>query len=136
MATAVVARGCAERVYDGVRRRRNRGGVKGKEMKDDEDAMEATPVGARCFEECTEDEAVESVIRDEFMNHPGVKGSSCHAGIGLMAVKKEKYGVGFYFGHNTESFVILVRTALSTDVRVKVLDTDGISSGAARVAQD
>lgn len=58
------------------------------------------------LEPCTEDEALFSMIQNDFMNHPGVQNSPCQGAIGILAVKKTKHGVYFYFGHNTDSFAL------------------------------
>ena len=58
------------------------------------------------LESCTEDEAMESMIKNDFMRHPGVRNSPCTGAIGILAVKKTKQGIYFYFGHNTDSFAL------------------------------
>lgn len=58
------------------------------------------------LESCTEDEAMFSMIQNDFMKHPGVQNSPCQGAIGILSVKKTKYGIYFYFGHNTDSFAI------------------------------
>ena len=55
---------------------------------------------------CNEDEAMLSVITNDFMNHPGVSNSHCAGAIGILAVKKTREGIYFYFGHNTDSFAL------------------------------
>lgn len=58
------------------------------------------------LESCTEDEAMHSMIKNDFMKHPGVRNSPCQGAIGILAVKKTKQGIYFYFGHNTDSFAL------------------------------
>ncbi|KAK5059776.1 hypothetical protein LTR84_009659 [Exophiala bonariae] len=55
---------------------------------------------------CHEDEAMHSVIQNDFMRHPGVSKSHCAGAIGILAVKKSREGIYFYFGHNTDSFAL------------------------------
>ena len=83
MATTMAAATAADRIYSGVRK---------------------IPGGA--LVKCIEDEAMLGMIKEEFMNHPGVKSSHCAGAIGVMAVKKTKDGVFLYFGHNTDSFAL------------------------------
>lgn len=105
MATTMAASTCAERIYANVRKKRG-GGI---EYATEEEAMRsmiekefmgmslgrsnATSIG-RC-----------SQILNFFPDHPGVKHSHCAGAIGVMAIKKSREGVFFYFGHNTDSFV-------------------------------
>lgn len=58
------------------------------------------------LEACNEDEAVYSMIKNDFMKHPGVRNSPCQGAIGILAVKKTAQGIYFYFGHNTDSFAL------------------------------
>ena len=58
------------------------------------------------LESCSDDEALKSVIENDFANHPGVLNSPCAAALGVLAVKKTKHGIYFHFGHNTDSFAI------------------------------
>lgn len=58
------------------------------------------------LESCNEDDAMFGMIKNDFMKHPGVKNSPCAGAIGILAVKKTKHGVYFYFGHNTDSFAL------------------------------
>ncbi|KPI35565.1 putative threonine aspartase [Cyphellophora attinorum] len=82
MATTMAAASAAERIYYSHRR------VNGS------------------YEDCTEDEALEGMINNEFINHPGVRHSPCTGAIGILGVKKSKDGIYFYFAHNTDSFAI------------------------------
>ncbi|RMZ76937.1 hypothetical protein DV737_g4575, partial [Chaetothyriales sp. CBS 132003] len=59
---------------------------------------------------CTEEEAMKSVIANDFMQHPGVADSHCVGAIGILSVKKSKHGIWFYFGHNTDSFALASMT--------------------------
>lgn len=83
MATTMAAATCADRIYSGVRK---------------------IPGGS--FVKCSEDDAMLGMIKEEFMNHPGVRSSHCAGALGVMAVKKTKDGVFLYFGHNTDSFAL------------------------------
>lgn len=58
------------------------------------------------FVDCTEDEALQSMITEEFLGHPGVRISPCPGAVGILAVKKMKDGIYFYFAHNTDSFAL------------------------------
>ncbi|EEP80366.1 conserved hypothetical protein [Uncinocarpus reesii 1704] len=89
MATTMAAGVCAERIYNSTRK---------------------ASTGPGILEEVTEDEALKAMIENEFMGHPGVKASHCHAAIGIMAVKKTNKGIALYFGHNTDSFAIASMT--------------------------
>ncbi|EER38260.1 asparaginase [Histoplasma capsulatum H143] len=84
MATTMASNVCAERIYSSTRKVAGQPGV---------------------FETVNEDEALEAVIDVDFMDHPGVKSSHCHAAIGVMTVKVTREGIAFYFAHNTDSFV-------------------------------
>ncbi|KAL8686374.1 MAG: hypothetical protein Q9218_007151 [Villophora microphyllina] len=83
MATTMAASACANRLYNGTKKRE--GG--GSESTDDS-------------------EAVKSFIEHDFMGHPSVKNSYSAGGIGILGVKKTSDGVRFYFAHNTDSFAI------------------------------
>ncbi|KAL6248241.1 hypothetical protein RBB50_004496 [Rhinocladiella similis] len=82
MATTTAAATAAERIYTSMRRRE--GGL----------------------ERCNEDEALYSMITRDFMQHPGVLNGPCLGAIGILAVKKTREGIYFYFGHNTDSFAL------------------------------
>ncbi len=58
------------------------------------------------LESCSDDEALKSVIENDFAKHPGIRNSPCAAALGVLAVKKTKHGIYFHFGHNTDSFAI------------------------------
>ena len=60
----------------------------------------------RTLVECSEDEALHHMIAEDFLGHPGVRMSPCPGAIGILAVKKMKDGIYFYFAHNTDSFAI------------------------------
>ncbi|EEH06603.1 asparaginase [Histoplasma capsulatum G186AR] len=85
MATTMASNVCAERIYSSTRKVAGQPGV---------------------FETVNEDEALEAVIDVDFMGHPGVKSSHCHAAIGVMTVKVTREGIAFYFAHNTDSFAL------------------------------
>ncbi|OJJ70489.1 hypothetical protein ASPBRDRAFT_128684 [Aspergillus brasiliensis CBS 101740] len=83
IATTMAASTCASRIYHSHRKRKEGG-----------------------FEEVTEEEAMRAVIADDFMGHPGVKGSICNGAIGILSVKKTVDGVFLHFAHNTDSFAL------------------------------
>lgn len=83
MATTMASQKCAERLYFCTKR--GRGGTN---------------------VEATEEEAMESFVVNDFMNHPGVKSSHSAGAIGVMAVKKTPYGYFLHFAHNTDSFAL------------------------------
>ncbi|KAI5302678.1 hypothetical protein KEM56_000464 [Ascosphaera pollenicola] len=107
MSTTSIAKRCGERVYDCVKK------VKG------------PPGVGWMLEECTEDEALKSIIQDEFMGHPGVNGSNSPAAIGIMCVKMDKSGIAFFFGHNTDSFAIASMNTDDREPRVLLSRIDG-----------
>ena len=82
MATTTAAATAADRVYNSIRKENGR------------------------LVPCNEDDAMKSVIVNDFMDHPGVSNSHCVGAIGILAVKKTRDGVYFYFGHNTDSFAL------------------------------
>ncbi|KAI4239848.1 MAG: hypothetical protein LQ352_007764 [Teloschistes flavicans] len=83
MATTMAANTCANRLYNGTKKREGGGS------------------------ESTDDvEAVRSFVEQDFMGHPSVKNSYSAGGIGILGVKKTADGVRFYFAHNTDSFAI------------------------------
>lgn len=82
MVTTTAAATAADRIYSSVRKENGK----------------LTP--------CNEDEAMYSVIQRDFMTHPGVSNSHCAGAIGILAVKKSREGIHFYFGHNTDSFAL------------------------------
>ncbi|OJD16359.1 hypothetical protein AJ78_03458 [Emergomyces pasteurianus Ep9510] len=110
MATTMASNVCAERIYSSTRKVAGQPGV---------------------FETVNEDEALEAMIDVDFMGHPGVKSSHCHAAIGVMTVKVTKEGIAFYFGHNTDSFALASMN--STDSEPKCLMSR--SRGHDKVAQ-
>ncbi|KAJ5086533.1 hypothetical protein NUU61_007840 [Penicillium alfredii] len=58
------------------------------------------------FDRTTEEEAITSMIKNEFLDHPTVGDSNIFGAIGIMAVKKTEDSIAFYFAHNTDSFAI------------------------------
>ncbi|KAK3293235.1 nucleophile aminohydrolase [Chaetomium fimeti] len=84
MAACLASSKCADRLYQGTRR---------------------GPGGRDILEE-DEHTIMESFVVDDFMNHPGVRSQTTAAAIGVMAVKKDRTGVYFYFSHNTDSFAL------------------------------
>lgn len=83
MATTMASQKCAERLYFNTKR--GRGGTNAP---------------------ATEEEAMESFVVKDFMDHPGVKNSHSAGAIGVMAVKKTAYGYYLHFAHNTDSFAL------------------------------
>ncbi|KAF1972877.1 N-terminal nucleophile aminohydrolase [Bimuria novae-zelandiae CBS 107.79] len=83
MATTMAATVCAERLYQSVKKQKGGEYVK-----------------------VTEDEALRSMIENEFMGHPSVKNSNSAGAIGILGVKKTRQGVMLYYGHNTDSFAM------------------------------
>ncbi len=84
MATCLASGKCAERLFQGTRR----------------------GPGGRDIAEEDEHTILESFIVDDFMGHPGVSNQPSPGAIGVMAVKKDRTGVYFYFAHNTDSFAL------------------------------
>lgn len=83
MATTMASQKCAERLYFCTKR--GRGGIN---------------------TETNEEEAMESFVLNDFMEHPGVKNSHSAGAIGVMAVKKMPDGYFLHFAHNTDSFAL------------------------------
>ena len=88
MATTMAASTAAERIYSNLRKKPHAG--------PDENPFEA----------CDENQAMAATIKEDFMNHPGVRNSHCAGAIGIMSVKKTRDGIFLYFGHNTDSFAL------------------------------
>lgn len=107
MATTTAAAVAAERIYNSVRKE------KGKIMS------------------CNEDEAMHSVIEQDFMTHPAVSSSHCTGAIGILAVKKTLEGIYFYFGHNSDSFAL---ASMHSEERQPVC-TMSRSEGDGKIAQ-
>lgn len=84
MATCLASGKCAERLFQGTRH----------------------GPGGRDIAEEDEHAILESFIVDDFMGHPGVTNQPTVGAIGVMAVKKDRTGVYFYFAHNTDSFAL------------------------------
>lgn len=83
MATTMASQKCADRLYHNTRR-----GIGGKDVS------------------ANEEEAMESFVQADFMNHYGVEHSITAGAIGVMAVKQTNYGYYCYFAHNTDSFAL------------------------------
>lgn len=84
MATCLASGKCADRLFQGTRR----------------------GPGGRDIVEEDEHTIMESFVVDDFMNHPGIRSQPTAAAIGVMAVKKDRTGIYFYFAHNTDSFAL------------------------------
>ena len=117
MATTMAAGKCAERLFHNTRR----------------------GPGGQNAEEWDETAVMESFITDDFMNHPGVKNQSSAGAIGVMAVKKARTGVYFYFAHNTDSFALASMSSRDHEplcVMSRLGDRRDISQGARKMASD
>ena len=108
MGTTMAANVCSERVYHNLLK---------------------SPGGR--YDECGDDEAINSFITRDFMGHPSVKQSHSSGAIGILSVKKCKDGVWLYFGHNTDSFAL---ASMHSD-EVKPLCTMSRSKGNGVIAQ-
>lgn len=108
MATTMAATTCAERLYQSVKKQ------KGGE-----------------YAEVTEDEALRSMIENEFMGHPSVTYSNSAGAIGILGVKKTRAGIMLFYGHNTDSFAL---ASMSSDDDVPKC-TMSRSSGNGQIAQ-
>jgi len=108
MATTMAATTCAERLYQSVKK--NRGGE---------------------YAEVTEDEALRSMIENEFMGHSSVKNSNSAGAIGILGVKKMRTGIMLFYGHNTDSFAL---ASMSSDDDVPKC-TMSRSNGNGQIAQ-
>ncbi|KAF2855992.1 N-terminal nucleophile aminohydrolase [Plenodomus tracheiphilus IPT5] len=106
MATTMAATVCAERLYQSVKK--GRGGE---------------------YIEVTEDEALRSMIENEFMGH--VKYSNSAGAIGILGVKKMRAGMLLYYGHNTDSFAM---ASMCSDEDVPVCSMSR-SNGNGQIAQ-
>lgn len=83
MATTMASQKCCERLYFNTRR-----GTGPKNVS------------------CSEEDAIESFVTCDFMDHPGVRSSHSAGAIGVMAVKKMSGGFYLHFAHNTDSFAL------------------------------
>ncbi|KZM21202.1 uncharacterized protein EKO05_0001408 [Ascochyta rabiei] len=108
MATTMAATTCAERLYQSVKK--SRGGE---------------------YAEVTEDEALRSMIENEFMGHSSVKNSNSAGAIGILGVKKMRTGIMLFYGHNTDSFAL---ASMSSDDDVPKC-TMSRSNGNGQIAQ-
>ncbi|KAJ4361142.1 hypothetical protein N0V95_002111 [Ascochyta clinopodiicola] len=108
MATTMAATTCAERLYQSVKK--GRGGE---------------------YAEVTEDEALRSMIENEFMGHSSVKNSNSAGAIGILGVKKLRTGIMLFYGHNTDSFAL---ASMSSDDDVPKC-TMSRSNGNGQIAQ-
>jgi taspase (threonine aspartase 1) len=108
MATTMAAMTCAERLYQSVKK--EKGGA---------------------YAKVTEDEAIKSMIENEFMGHASVKNSNSAAAIGILGVKKTRTGIQLFYGHNTDSFAL---ASMSSDDEVPRC-TMSRSKGNGQIAQ-
>ncbi|KAH8899693.1 N-terminal nucleophile aminohydrolase [Thozetella sp. PMI_491] len=117
MATTMAAGRCAERLYLNTRR----------------------GPGGQNIEEWDETGVMESFITADFMGHPGVKNQCSAAAIGVMAVKKTRSGIYFYFAHNTDSFALASMSSKDSQPRCvmsRLGERGDISQGARKLAYD
>ncbi|KAK0674545.1 nucleophile aminohydrolase [Cercophora samala] len=117
MATSIASAKCAERLFHSTRR-----GPSGQDV-----------------EELDESALMESFIVNDFMGHPGVRHQPSAGAIGVMAVKKDRSGIFFYFAHNTDSFAL--SSMASTDQQPmctmsRLSQAHGVAQGARRVRYD
>ncbi|KAK4181153.1 nucleophile aminohydrolase [Triangularia setosa] len=117
MATSIASAKCAERLFQSTRR----------------------GPGGQDIEELDESATMESFIVKDFMGHPGVRHQPSAGAIGVMAVKKDRSGIYFYFAHNTDSFALC--SMASTDqqpmcVMSRLSQARGVAQGARRVRYD
>lgn len=108
MVTTMAATTCAERLYQSAKKQK--GGA---------------------YAEVTEDEALRSMIENEFMGHPSVEYSNSAGAIGILGVKKTKNGIMLFYGHNTDSFAL---ASMSSDDDVPKC-TMSRSNGNGQIAQ-
>ncbi|KAK3315103.1 nucleophile aminohydrolase [Apodospora peruviana] len=117
MATTFASAKCAERLLNGTRR----------------------GPGGRSIEELDEHTLMEAFILDDFMGHPGVKNQPSTGAIGVMAVKKERTGVYFYFAHNTDSFALASMSSTEREplcVMSRLGEARSVAQGGRRVRID
>jgi hypothetical protein len=84
MATSIASAKCAERLFHSSRR----------------------GPGGKNIEEFDDHAIMDAFIVDDFMGHPGVRNQTSPGAIGVMAAKKTRGAVYFYFAHNTDSFAL------------------------------
>ncbi|KAK4198483.1 nucleophile aminohydrolase [Triangularia verruculosa] len=114
MATSIASAKCAERLYHSTRR----------------------GPGGQDIEELNEAATMQSFIVNDFMGHPGVRHQPSAGAIGVMAVKKDKSGVYFYFAHNTDSFALASMAVTDQQplcVMSRLSQPQGVAQGARRV---
>ncbi|KAI1260723.1 nucleophile aminohydrolase [Xylariaceae sp. FL1019] len=118
MATTMASQRCAERLYQGRVRLSS-----GKEL----DEFDETAI-------------LNSFIKNEFLNHPGVANSCSTPAIGVMAVKKGPNGYYLSFAHNTDSFALASmgsndREPACVMSRLNEATGDRISAGGHKIAR-
>jgi len=114
MAACLASSKCAERLFQGTRR-----GPGGRDIPEDD-----------------EHTILESFIVDDFMGHPGVVNQPTPGAIGVMAVKKDRTGVYFYFAHNTDSFALATMASTEREplcVMSRVAETGQVAQGARKI---
>ncbi|KAK3906107.1 nucleophile aminohydrolase [Staphylotrichum tortipilum] len=114
MAACLASSKCAERLFQNTRR-----GPGGRDIpEDDEHAI------------------LESFILDDFMGHPGVVNQPTPGAIGVMAVKKDRTGIAFYFAHNTDSFALATMASTEREplcVMSRVAEPGQVAQGARKI---
>ncbi|KAK0706513.1 nucleophile aminohydrolase [Lasiosphaeria miniovina] len=117
MATSLASAKCAERLFYGTRR----------------------GPGGLSIEELDEHNLMEAFILDDFMGHPGVRNQPSTGAIGVMAVKKDRTGIYFYFAHNTDSFALASMSTTERDpacVMSRLGEGRQVTQGARRIRID
>ncbi len=117
IATSLASAKCAERLFNGTRR----------------------GPGGRSIEELDEHTLMESFILDDFMGHPGVRNQPSAGAIGVMAVKKERTGIYFYFAHNTDSFALASMSSTEREpmcVMSRLGETRSVAQGGRKIRVD
>ncbi|KAM7209483.1 Nucleophile aminohydrolase [Naviculisporaceae sp. PSN 640] len=117
MATTLASAKCCERLFHGTRR----------------------GPGGRNIEETDDQALMEAFINDDFMGHPGVKNQPSTGAIGVMAVKKDRSGIYFYFAHNTDSFALASMSSTERDplcVMSRLGKSRMVSQGARKIRTD
>lgn len=114
MATSLASARCAERLFHGARR-----GAGGRHIDEDDDRA-----------------LMEAFVIDDFMGHPGVRNQTSPGAIGVMAVKKCRAGIYFYFAHNTDSFALASMTATEREpvcVMSRLGQSGDVAQGARKI---
>jgi taspase (threonine aspartase 1) len=114
MATTLASGKCAERLYRSTRR-----GPGGQDIREEDEHV-----------------VLESFILHDFLGHPGVRSVPSPAAIGVMAVKKDRGSLYFYFAHNTDSFALATMSSLDREplcVMSRRGDATEVAQGARKI---